>query len=526
MNDQTVDLLVIGCGASGASVAYEAVRRGLRVAILEAGDIGGGTSCRSTKLLHGGVRYLELAFKTPDIAQLKLVREALLERGHWLKEAPFLARRLELALPTPALWNQAYYRVGLGLYDALAGGEGIGSSRLLSREAMAMALPELKAGLSGVAYSDGQFDDARLNLLLALSAEQGGAQLQTRCRVVGFERNQAGRLSGAVSEDREGRQQRWMAAAIVNATGIQSDAIRQLADPSASPRMLTSRGSHLVIAEDLCPEGVGLLVPSTADGRVLFMLPFFGRTLVGTTDEACSLDEATAPSEAEEQYLLRYIRDWFPAVQNPTVTSRWAGGRPLIKPADSDRDSSRVVREHDVETLPCGLVSVMGGKWTTCRPMAIDTLRAVEQQLNRPLAQPTAMPLLGSASTPEQTRAELLKQQVKLQDVLPDTPLRDAQVMHLQSSFGLRALSVIADQSNAELEPLSGVIPLCRAEIRHVIDKEHVFSTTDVLARRCRLAMVDQNDAETVRPTVESLLIEAGISRATASRDLDLSMND
>ena len=317
-----------------------------------------------------------------------------------------------------------------------------------------------------------------------------------------------------------------LAHAIVNATGIQSDAIRQLADPTASPRMLTSRGSHLVIAEDLCPEGVGLLVPSTADGRVLFMLPFFGRTLVGTTDEACSLDEATAPSEAEEQYLLRYIRDWFPAVENPTVTSRWAGGRPLLKPADTDRDSSRVVREHDVETLPCGLVSVMGGKWTTCRPMAIDTLRAVEQQLNRPLAQPSAMPLLGSASTPEQTRAGLLEQQVKLQDVLPDTPLRDAQVMHLQSSFGLRALSVIADQSNAELEPLSGVIPLCRAEIRHVIDKEHVFSTTDVLARRCRLAMVDQNDAETLRPTVESLLIEAGISHATASRDLDLSMND
>ena len=148
-----------------------------------------------------------------------------------------------------------------------------------------------------------------------------------------------------------------------------------------------------MLKQNLCPEGLGLLVPSTADGRVLFMLPFHGRTLVGTTDEACTKESATSPSEEEEAYLLNYVHEWFPQLQHPKVSSRWAGGRPLLKPADQGLDSSRVVREHEVETLACGLVSVMGGKWTTGRPMAEDTLTAVERQLGKALPTPEAMPL-------------------------------------------------------------------------------------------------------------------------------------
>ena len=220
MSNHNVDLLVIGCGASGASVAYEATRRGLSVAVLEAGDIGGGTSCRSTKLLHGGVRYLELAFKTFDLAQLQLVREALMERSHWLEQAPFLAKRLELALPTSSLWGQGYYGVGLGLYDALAGRSSIGKSRLLSRQQLETALPQLKTCQGAVAYSDGQFDDARLNLLLARTAEQGGAVLRTRCRVVGIEQHNNGMVRAAISENAAGLQERWNASVIVNALSL------------------------------------------------------------------------------------------------------------------------------------------------------------------------------------------------------------------------------------------------------------------------------------------------------------------
>ncbi len=263
MANHHCDLLVIGAGASGASVAYEAIRRGLSVAILEAGDIGGGTSCRSTKLLHGGVRYLELAFKTLDLAQLQLVREALMERGHWLRTAPFLADRLELVLPTKNWFDKTYYGLGLGLYDALSGKTGLGHSRRLSRDELVQALPQLCPRQGGVAYSDGQFDDARLNLLLALTAEQGGATLRRSCRVIGFERNPDGQLRAAISETTTGLQERWVARVIVNTTGIHADSIRCLADPEAPQRLLTSRGTHLVLKDNLCPQGMGLLVPAT-----------------------------------------------------------------------------------------------------------------------------------------------------------------------------------------------------------------------------------------------------------------------
>ena len=517
MADHQIDLLVIGAGASGASVAFEATRRGLSVALLEAGDIAGGTSCRSTKLLHGGVRYLELAFKTLDLAQLRLVREALLERSHWLAQAPFLAQRLELALPTQQLWGQAYYRLGLGMYDALAGQQSIGHSRLLSKQQMREALPLLKACQGGVAYSDGQFDDARLNLLLALTAEQRGATLRTRCRVVHLETDATGQLKAAISESATGQRERWCASAFVNATGIRADEIRQMAEVDAPPRMLTSRGAHIVLEQNLCPEGIGLLVPATADGRVLFMLPFHGRTLVGTTDEACTTESATSPSQEEETYLLKYVQDWFPQLQHPKVSSRWAGGRPLLKPANQGMESSRVVREHEVETLACGLVSVMGGKWTTCRPMAEDALAAVERQLGQALPTPEPMPLRGAAESLEATLDGLQRQKHQLEALLPDTALRAAQVAHLQSTYGLDAMALIEAAEPKRREPLSPVIPLCSAELEHAIQREHACSSSDVLARRCRLAMVDLNEAERLRPQVEALLDQAGVAAGSTS---------
>jgi len=524
-NNSGFDLLVIGAGASGASVAYEAVRRGLRVALLEASDIGGGTSCRSTKLLHGGVRYLELAFKTADTAQLRLVREALLERGHWLQQAPFLAHRLELALPTDHWFSQAYYRIGLGLYDALAGRSGIGSSRLLSARQLHEALPQIRAQSSGgVAYSDGQFDDARLNLLLALTAERAGAVVRTGCRVTALERNSQGRITGALSCNSSGEEERWTARVVVNATGIQADAIRHMADPDLPPRMLTSRGMHLVLEANLCPQGLGLLLPATDDGRVLFMLPFFGRTLVGTTDTPCPLEEAQASSGDETAYLLDYLQRWFPGLQEPRVSSRWAGGRPLLRPADASRSSSRVVREHEVETLACGLVSVMGGKWTTCRPMALDTLAAVEQQLGEPLAAANALPLLGAAADPTRTPQRLSEQRQQLKELLPDTALQHQQIDHLQAAHGLEAVPRVSEWPEADREPLSAVMPICRGELRHAIEREHARSVTDVLARRCRLAMVDEQEAQRLSPEVTALLERSRPDQPLSEREGSLNL--
>ncbi len=514
MNKNNVDLLVIGAGATGACVAYEASRRGLKVALLDAGDIGSGTSSRSTKLLHGGVRYLELAFKTLDIAQLRLVREALLERAHWLDRAPFLAHRLELALPTENCLSKGYYRIGLGTYDALSGKKNIGNSRLLSKQQLNKALPLLKDGLNGgVAYSDGQFDDSRLNLLLALTAEKAGAILRTRCRVLGLEHRNDGRICSAISQDLLGQEERWEAKAIVNATGVHVDNIRKLADPNASPRILISRGVHLVLKENLCPDGIGLIVPSTDDGRVLFILPFFGRTQVGTTDTPCSINTAKKPSTIEKEYLLSYIKRWFPSLESPSISSSWAGGRPLLKPSEKEVSSSRVVREHEIETLPCGLISAMGGKWTTCRQIALDALKAVEMVLDKQLPSPRQLPIIGSHEDPKRTSTLMLKQQKELKKYLPQSALQTKQIAHLQSNYGLEALSIITKSPIDTHIPLSQTIPLCQAEIQHAIKNEHALSPTDVLARRCRLAMVDLAEAERLMPIVQNYLSMQGIAK-------------
>ncbi len=512
MNSHQVDLLIIGAGASGANIAYEAIKRGLNVALLDAGDIGGGTSCRSTKLLHGGVRYLELAFKTFDLAQLQLVREALIERGHWLKQVPFLAHQIELALPTKNCFDTTYYRLGLGLYDILSGRKNIGNSRRISPEELSRALPFL-SGISfgGIAYSDGQFDDARLNLLIALTAERAGAIVKTRCKVLKIKKNSEGKICGAISEDIQGHQESWETQAIVNATGNQADTLRMLADSNAKPRMLTSRGIHIVLEQDLCQKGIGLLIPETDDGRVLFILPFFGKTLVGTTDTPCKTEDATQPSDEEERYLVNNVRNWFPKIGEPVIKSKWAGGRPLLSPSKEKTNSSRVVREHEIEILPCGLISAMGGKWTTCRSIAMDTLKALEKVLNQKLPFPKDLPIIGTDENSILTKELLIKQRSHISELLPSSSVRKKQIKHLEKNYGLEALKIIKNSDVNQRKPLSDIIPLCEAEIQHFIKHEHAKTPTDLLARRCRLAMIDMNEAERLLPIVQEYLLQANL---------------
>ncbi|WP_320677379.1 glycerol-3-phosphate dehydrogenase/oxidase [Prochlorococcus sp. MIT 1300] len=519
MNNNTVDLLVIGGGATGASIAYEATKRGLKVALLEAGDFGGATSSRSTKLLHGGVRYLELAFKTLDLAQLNLVREALFERAYWLKNVPFLAHRLELVLPSNNYFTQAYFGLGLKLYDLLAGENNLGESRFLSSAQIQKVLPLLsKEYNGGIAYSDGQFNDARLNILLALTAQKNGATLRSYCKVVELERDSRGKLCGAISEDRCNRIEKWKAKAIVNATGIKADQIRQMAHPELSPRILTSRGIHIVLEDNLCPEGSGLLIPSTDDGRVLFVLPFFGRTLVGTTDTTCEIEDAFSTTKEEEQYLISHINRWFPTLKDPAIKSSWAGGRPLIRSNTKAINSSRVVREHEIETLECGLVSALGGKWTTCRPIALDTLKAVEPIFNMSTNAGKELPIIGTGRNPSLTLKHLEIQKNELRKELPDSSLKDKQIEHLQSNYGLNALNIIKNAKVKKREPLSDKIPICEAEIGYSIEHECAYKPTDILARRCRLAMIDTEEAKRLLPIANKYLRESGLEEG----ELDL----
>ncbi len=511
MSKNIVDLVVIGAGASGASIAYEASIRGLKVALIDSGDISGGTSCRSTKLLHGGVRYLELAFKQLNIDQLKLVREALLERGYWLSKAPFLAKPLELTLPSRNYFDKVYYRVGLGLYDALSGKQRICPSRLISDKELQKNIPLLDNSLNGgVSYSDGQFNDARLNLLIALTAEKAGATIRTYTEVVSIELNRAtNKITGVISKDISGKEEFWETNLVVNATGIKADSLRRMVDNSLEKKIMISRGTHIVLEQNLCPKKMGVLIPSTEDGRVLFVLPFFNRTLIGTTDQECKTSDSFKPSDSEKKYLIKYLKMWFPSLGDPKIKSSWAGARPLIKSDSNSINSSRLVREHIIETLPCGLISALGGKWTTCRTIAKDTLRAVEIYLNKSIPNAKDCPLIGSNKNYRETRNDLLKQRKELKEYLPDTKMINQQIEHLQQKYGVEAINIIKSTPQEKRTPLSEVIPICQTEIEHDIKNEYARTPTDILARRSRLAMVDIDEAQRILPIVQQELVKS-----------------
>jgi len=513
MNKKEVDVLIVGAGSTGSSIAYESIKRGLKVALIDSGDIGGGTSSRSTKLLHGGVRYLELAAKTLDFSQLKLVKEALKERSHWISEVPFLAKELQLAIPTKNCLERFYYRFGLGIYDILAKEKSIRSSYNASNHELNEIAPSIQNKYDGaVIYSDGQFNDARLNLLFALTAQKGGADLNTRNKLVEFILNPEGKLCGAISEDLNGLRQQWDTKVIVNATGIYVDSVRKIADQDANPRILASRGVHIVLKEQLLPNGKGILLPKTKDGRVVFFLPFHDRTLIGTTDTPCELEAAKSPTKQEKEYLLDYAMQIFPKLKRSSIKSSWAGGRPLVKPVDNTlQKSSRLVREHEIEILPCGLISAMGGKWTTCRNIALDVIKAMEIVLEKNLPVTYDLPILGSQKNSINNLESLTKQRHLLESILPESTVKDKQIDHLESTFGLEASAIISSYKKNQMTPISNVIPICEAELRHYIRNELAITPTDLLARRCRLAMVDMEEANRLLPIVNKILREEGL---------------
>jgi glycerol-3-phosphate dehydrogenase len=359
------DLLVLGGGATGLGTAVEAAARGFRTLLAEAGDFAGGTSSRSTKLVHGGVRYL----RQGDVG---LVLEALRERGRLLANAPHLVRELAFVVPTYAAWERPFYGIGLKLYDLLAGRLGLGPSRRLSRDETLARLPTLdpEGLLGGVLYHDAQFDDARLALALALTlADLGGVPLN-HLRAVALLKSE-GLVSGAVLRDEESGAERAVhARAVVNATGVWADEVRRLDDPGSAPLLAPSQGIHLVLERRFLPGGSAVLVPHTDDGRVLFAVPWHGRVVVGTTDTA--LDPQAPPPRdpralpEEIDFLLAHARRYLaPHPQRGDVLSVFAGLRPLVREQSGGKGTADLSRDHAVVVSPAGLVTVTGGKWTT-----------------------------------------------------------------------------------------------------------------------------------------------------------------
>jgi glycerol-3-phosphate dehydrogenase len=478
------DLAVVGGGASGLGVALQAARMGLSVVLLEAHDFAQGTSSRSTKLLHGGVRYLAQG-------QFPLVYEALRERRAWLDVAPHLARPLPFVMPTYRLGEQAFYGAGLKLYELLAGSASLGPTRFLDRADTVRLAPGVRqAGLrGGVQYWDGQFDDARLALAMVRTAALHGALAINHLPVTGLI-ERGGRVAGVQVRDAEtGRVLEVQARCVVNAAGVWVDNLRGMDGPGREQPALVrpSQGIHVVVDSDFWPGEQALLVPSTRDGRVLFAVPWLGKVLLGTTDTPRPEALLEPVPLTEEVDLILKDAGQYLARQpgRADVRSVWAGLRPLVSPSGQGGATSRVSREHRIDISDTGLLTVSGGKWTTCRAMGADVLRTLAEWGALPAVSHRPAPwgpLVGAAAS------------------APGHPgLAAAPGWH---SYGAEA-PYIQGLPGGEVQWLPG---LGEAMVRFAARHEYARTVQDVLARRSRQLLLDARLAAQWAPRVAEVL--------------------
>ena len=500
------DLCVIGGGATGAGCALDAQLRGLRTVLLEGGDFAGATSSASTKIIHGGVRYLQEAVTHFGLQQYEVVKKSLHERLLMLHNAPFLTRTLEFVVPCFSWYDVIYYRAGMKVYDWMARHARLSPSRYISCEEAIQRFPALqRARLAGaVVYADGQFDDSRYVIALIRTFTEAGGEAVNYAKVTGFELGPTKTLTAALVEDRiADRPFSVSARAFVNATGPFSDTVRKLAHPGIEPRMRPSKGVHIFLPLDGFSDRQALLIPRTEDGRVIFAVPWRGRLLVGTTDDEASVQEEMVVKRSEAEYLLRHLNAYVePPFSLEQITSGIAGLRPLVGSKGS-KQTKKLVRDDELEIdESSGLISILGGKWTTYRAMAERTIDAAQNRLHGMATRSITPqhPLSGS----DGYHADYAKQLAKEFHISADT------ARHLAEKFGTVAASVLAPAlANPRL--LSRIVPdspSILAEVVYCIRHEMAMSIEDLLARRIGLQLFSWQDAIVAAPIVAPSLAE------------------
>lgn len=493
IQEKIYDVIIIGGGATGAGIALDAASRGLKPLILEKGDFSSGTSSKSTKLIHGGVRYLEQAVWGLDKAQYDLVVEALAERATMIQNAPYLARSIRLLTPLYRWWQLPYYWLGLKVYDWLSGSKSLGKSHFISKQRTLQRFPGLqKKNLKGsVVYYDGQFNDARYNIVLVRTAEKKGADVLNYTEVTGLIKEEKKVVGVTVTDFFSKKKYKVQSKVVINATGPYVDHIRQLDDATLDPIIQPSIGVHLVLDQQLSPLSTGLFVPQTADGRVLFLLPWEGKTLIGTTDQAVALTPNPKPSKEDILYLLGHLQPYFSErLRLKNVRSEWAGLRPLVS-ARSEKESStaKLVRDHHLEVSKSGLVTISGGKWTTYRKMAEDALDCAVQvgDLHPKYSCCTKQcPLVGTEGY-HHTDWKLLMLEFGIEETI---------ARHLSSSYGAEAKEVAELMQKGYDAYLAPGYPFIEAEIVWAIKNEYACQPADILLRRTRLSMLDTKSGE------------------------------
>jgi glycerol-3-phosphate dehydrogenase len=538
---EAYDLLVIGGGATGSGIALDAATRGLKVALVERDDFAAGTSSKSTKLVHGGVRYLEKAFWELDYNQYALVKEALRERKYFLETAPHLSMWLPIMIPLQKWWQAPYFWAGTKLYDFLAGSEGIETSYFLTKSKALDAFPMLKKDnlIGALVYYDGAHNDSRMNISIAATAALYGATVVNHMKVTNLTKDQNGRLNGAVVQDviaeKDGKPVAPItirAKGVINATGPFCDSIRKMDDSSVQEIVAPSSGVHVVLPGYYSPQknSMGLIDPATSDGRVIFFLPWQGNTIAGTTDAPCEISEQPLAGEEEIGWILNEIKGYLSPdinVRRGDVLAAWSGIRPLVKDPKA-KNTESLVRNHLVTVSESGLLTCAGGKWTTYRQMAEDAVdEAIKQfQLQtKPLTTPRrisgtemvndAAPLDGKCQT-HQVRLVGAHGYSKTLFIglIQHFGLETEVAKHLAESYGDRAWTVAALSSPTDQrfpvrgERISALYPFVDGEVRYAVRHEFAQRPIDVIARRTRLAFLNAQAALEALPRVIDLMAE------------------
>ena len=494
------DVIVVGGGATGLGVAVDAATRGLRTVLLEANDFAKGTSSRSTKLVHGGVRYLEQG-------DIPLVLEALRERGLLHRNAPHLVNHLSFIVPRYKWWEGPFFGIGLKVYDALAGRLNLAASKVLSREETLSRIPNIEPEnlLGGIEYFDGQFDDSRLAITLAQSAVDHGACALNYMPVTGIAKSN-GMVCGVSCRDEEtGATYRLNGRVVINAAGIFADEIRLMDEPDAARAVQPSQGVHLVFDREFLQGSSAIMVPHTDDGRVLFVIPWHGKVLVGTTDTAMEKPELEPRALDEEiGFILRNAARYLARDPNrEDILSVFAGQRPLVRPPGKEGSATKAIsRNHEILVSNSGLLTIVGGKWTTYRKMAEDTLNHASLIGGFDL-KPCAtenLPLHGWRS---RNAASLPK--------------------HL-AAYGTDAARVeeLAAEDPALAEPLHPRLTYIKASVVWAAREEMALTVEDVLSRRTRALLLDAKAAIEAAPVTARLLAkERGKDSAWAASQVE-----
>lgn len=477
------DVLIIGGGATGLGIALDAVSRGYKTALVEQSDFAKGTSSRSTKLIHGGVRYLAQG-------DFRLVRQASIERGLLCRNAPHLVKNQTFIIPIYTYWDRLKYSIGLKIYDWISGKLSMGNSVFISRKKTITAMPGIntKNLLGGVLYHDGQFDDSRLAISLVQTVVDNGGCTINYTRVTGLIKDADNKIEGAIVQDLEtGKEYKIKSRAVVNATGVFVDDILRMDNPAAGKTICVSQGIHLVLNRKFFPSDHALMIPETSDGRVLFAVPWHDKVVLGTTDTPvgnASLEPRAL--EKEIDFILETASHYLSeAPTRKDVLSVFAGLRPLAAPKQGSQSTKEISRSHKIISSPSGLFTILGGKWTTFRKMGEDMMDELEKYF---------------AWKPKKTTSASLHIHGYLQGTNWSDPL---------SYYGSDAAFIRQRMNGTANEWISESLKIHKLQIRWAVENEMARTVEDVLSRRTRALLLDAKESIRICPEVARHMAEA-----------------